>query len=206
MRRKIPIHGFLINTGGTIAFFLLPFSFHSASPPYPVSAAQEPESKNSESVRAFAAMASVLTSPRCANCHIPGDSPLQGDESTPHNMNVKRGPDGRGTPAMRCANCHQNENSRTAHAPPGAPNWRLPTPSTPMAWQGLSTGELCRALRDPARNGGRSLPQLVDHFATERLVLWAWNPGPGRTLPPLSHDQFVERVKQWIATGAACAE
>jgi hypothetical protein len=75
-----------------------------------------------------------------------------------------------------------------------------------MAWQGLSTGELCRALKDPARNGGRSLPQLIDHFETERLVLWAWNPGPGRTLPPLSHDRFVETVKQWIATGAACAD
>jgi hypothetical protein len=206
MRRKIQIHGLLINAGATIAFFFLPFAFDSASPPYPVSTAQEPESKNSESVRAFAAVASVLTSPRCANCHIPGDSPLQGDESTPHNMNVKRGPDGRGTPAMRCANCHQNENSFAAHAPPGAPNWRLPPPSTPMAWQGLSTGELCRTLKDPARNGGRSLAQLVDHVETERLVLWAWNPGPGRTLPPLSHDQFVERVKQWIATGAACAE
>jgi len=206
MRGKIIDHWFLIPAGGIIAFFFLPFSFHSKWPSHPVSPAQEPESRNSESVRAFAAVASVLTSPRCANCHIPGDSPLQGDESTPHNMNVKRGPDGRGTPAMRCANCHQSENSLTAHAPPGAPNWRLPPPSTPMAWQGLSTGELCRVLKDPARNGGRSLPQLIDHLETERLVLWAWNPGPGRTLPPLSHDQFVERVKQWIAAGATCAE
>jgi hypothetical protein len=196
---------FLIGTGGLLALFL-PFSFHPASPSSGVSAARELDAKNSESIRAFAVVASVLTSPRCANCHIPGDSPLQGDRSAPHNMNVKRGPDGRGTPAMRCANCHQNENSSTAHAPPGAPNWRLPPPSTPMAWQGLSAGELCRALKDPARNGGRSLPQVIDHFETEQLVLWAWNPGPGRMLPPLSHDQFVATVKQWIETGAACAE
>jgi hypothetical protein len=206
MRRKIIDCRSLILAGGIIAFFFLPFSFHSVSPPCPASAAQGPENKNSESVRAFAAVASVLRSPRCVNCHIAGDSPLRGDESAPHNMNVKRGPDGRGTPAMRCANCHQNENSLAAHAPPGAPDWRLPPPSTPMAWQGLSTGELCRTLKNPAKNGGRSLPQLIDHFETEQLVLWAWNPGPGRTLPPLSHDQFVERVKQWIATGAACAE
>jgi hypothetical protein len=205
MRRRIIDRRFLISTGRMIAFLLLPFSFHSASS-YPVSAAQGPESKNSESIRAFAAVASVLTSPRCGNCHTPGDSPLQGDESAPHNMNVKRGPDGRGTPAMRCANCHQIENSLTAHAPPGAPDWRLPPPSGPMAWQGLSTGELCRTLKNPARNGGRNLPQLIDHLETERLVRWAWNPGPGRTLPPLSHNQFVASVRQWIESGAACAE
>ena len=34
--------------------------------------------KDEESIRAFSALASVLLSPRCLNCHIPGDSPLQG--------------------------------------------------------------------------------------------------------------------------------
>jgi hypothetical protein len=75
-----------------------------------------------------------------------------------------------------------------------------------MAWQGLSFGDLCRTLKDPAKNGGRSLPQLLDHFESERLVLWAWNPGLGRIPPPLSHDEFVAKVKQWIETGAACAQ
>src|SRR5262245_23518617 len=65
---------------------------------------------DSTSLRAFSVVASVLTSPRCLNCHIPGDSPLQGDSGMPHNVNVKRGPDGRGTPTMRCTNCHQDEN------------------------------------------------------------------------------------------------
>lgn len=162
------------------------------------------EVKNAESLRAFTGVASVLTSPRCLNCHIPGDSPLQGDEQRPHNMNVKRGPDGRGTPAMRCTNCHQDENSSTPHAPPGAPGWRLPLPAMPLAWQGLGTGDLCRTFKDPATNGGRNLGQLIEHVETDHLVHWAWNPGPGRVPPPISQEEFVAKVKEWVATGAAC--
>jgi hypothetical protein len=159
-----------------------------------------------QSIRAFAAVATVLMSPRCLNCHIPGEAPLNGDEGQPHReLKIKRGPDGRGTPAMRCSNCHQSENSTMLHAPPGAPNWQLPPPSKPMAWQGLSTGELCRALKDPSKNGGMTLAQLYRHLEEHPLVLWAWHPGPGRTLPPLTHEEFMERVKEWINTGAVCA-
>jgi len=159
-----------------------------------------------QSIRAFAAVATVLMSPRCLNCHIPGEAPLNGDEGKPHReLKIKRGPDGRGTPAMRCSNCHQSENSTMLHAPPGAPNWQLPPPSKPMAWQGLGTGELCRTLKDPAKNGGMTLAQLHRHLEEHPLVLWAWHPGPGRTLPPLTHEEFMERVKEWINTGAVCA-
>ena len=162
--------------------------------------------KDAESLRAFAVVASVLTSPRCLNCHIPGDSPLQGDAGTPHNMNVKRGPDGRGTPTMHCTNCHQNENSTQLHAPPGRRDWRLPPPSMRLAWQGLSIGDLCRTLKDPATNGGRTAAQLIEHIRDDRLVNWGWSPGPGRSIPPISHDEFVAQFKQWLQTGAACAQ
>jgi hypothetical protein len=74
-----------------------------------------------------------------------------------------------------------------------------------MAWQGLSEGAVCRELKDPAQNGNRSLPDLVAHMNTS-LVLWAWNPGPGRTSPPLSHDEFLAQLKQWIDSGAACPQ
>jgi hypothetical protein len=156
-----------------------------------------------KSLRAFREVASVLTSPRCLNCHIPGDGPLQGDDDHPHLMNVKRGADGKGSAALRCFACHQSENAAALHGPPGALDWQLPQPRTPMAWKGLSTGELCRALKDPAKNGNRSLQDLIVHMDTS-LVRWAWNPGLGRTLPPLSHDEFVSRLKEWIDTGAAC--
>ncbi len=158
-----------------------------------------------KSLRAFRAVASVLTSPRCLNCHVPGDGPLQGDDSHPHAMNVKRGADGKGSAALRCFACHQTENTKFLHGPPGAADWQLPPSKTPMAWKGLSTGELCRTLKDPAKNGNRSLQDLVVHMDSS-LVRWAWNPGPGRTLPPSSYDEFVSHLKEWIDTGAACPE
>lgn len=160
----------------------------------------------SESLRAFSIVASVLTSPRCLNCHVTGDIPLQNDAGTPHAMNVKRGPDGRGTPAMRCTNCHQDQNSSQLHAPPGTPDWHMPPPEMRMAWQGLSVGDLCRILKNPATNGGKSMAQLIEHVRNEPLVNWGWNPGPGRSVPAISHDEFVAVFSQWVQTGAHCAE
>lgn len=161
--------------------------------------------KDAQSLQAFRAVASVLTSPRCLNCHTSTDGPLQGDDNHPHAMNVKRGLDGKGSAALRCRACHQTENAKFLHGPPGAADWQLPPPNTPMAWKGLTTGEICRAVKDPAKNGNRSLPDLIPHMETS-LVRWAWNPGPGRTVPPLSHEEFVSRLKEWIETGAACPE
>lgn len=78
-----------------------------------------------------------------------------------------------------------------------------------MAWEQLSAKEICRELKDPARNGGRSLAQLVQHFAHEALVLWSWSPGVDRagltrSPPPLSHDEFMTVVNRWVSSGAAC--
>jgi hypothetical protein len=159
-----------------------------------------------KSLRAFSIVASVLTSPRCLNCHISGDSPLQGDAGIPHNMNVKRGADGRGTPAMRCMNCHQDENSQQIHGPPGRPDWRLPPASMRMAWQGLSVGDLCRTLKDPARNANRSPEQLIEHVRDDRIVNWSWSPGPGRSIPPVPHDEFVANVSEWVRAGTLCPQ
>jgi hypothetical protein len=205
MKRTHVDYKLVSSIGGVAGLSVSLFSFFLISQLHSVKAAATADTDGARSVHAFAAMASVLTSPRCLNCHIPGESPLQGDEGRPHNMNVKRGPDGGGTPAMRCTNCHQGENSPTPHAPPGAEGWRLPPPSMPMIWKGLSTGDLCRTLKDPTKNGGMTLPQLIEHFQTDIRVRWAWNPGPGRLPPPLSHEEFVDKVKEWIETGAACA-
>jgi len=177
-------------------------------PPPPGAKAAGPaeEPSAAQSLRAFSVVASVLTSPRCLNCHIPGDSPLQGDSGATHNMNVKRGPDGRGTPAMRCTNCHQAENSSQLHAPPGRPDWRLPPPTTRLAWQGLSVGDICRVLKDPASNGGKSPAQLIEHVRDDHFVNWAWDPGPGRSIPPVSHAEFVAQVTAWVQGGTACPQ
>ena len=177
----------------------------AALSPHASAGPQTSSGANEKSLQAFRAVASVLTGPRCLNCHSSYDGPLQGDDNHPHAMNVRRGVDGKGSPALHCFACHQTENGKTPHSPPGAADWQLPPAKTPMAWKGLSTGDLCRTLKDPAKNGNRSLQDLIPHMDTS-LVRWAWNPGPGRTLPPLSHDEFVSRLKEWIESGAACPE
>ena len=75
-----------------------------------------------------------------------------------------------------------------------------------MAWKGLAAGDQCRMLKDKTKNGGRTLADLLDHMSHDPLVVASWNPGPGRSLPPLSHDAFVQAFKAWIDTGAICPE
>ena len=36
-------------------------------------------------------------------------------------------------------------------------------------------------LKDPAKNGKRSLEEITTHMGTDKLVLWGWDPGDGRT-------------------------
>jgi hypothetical protein len=76
-----------------------------------------------------------------------------------------------------------------------------------MAWESLTIGELCRTLLDP-RRGGLKPEQVVAHLNTG-LVRWAWSPGLNargqpRSTPPLTHSQFVEIARRWVATGATC--
>jgi cytochrome c5 len=155
---------------------------------------------------AFMQVYKVFTSPRCQNCHPSGDAPLQGDDSHPHLQNVKRGKDGHGVYGMRCDTCHQTTNLAGHHMPPGNPKWSLPSPEHKMVFVGRTPAELCRQLRDPSQNGGRSLQQLYDHLASDDLVGWGWNPGDGRTLPPLSRPDTAAQMKQWIDGGAACPQ
>src|SRR6185369_15582921 len=87
---------------------------------------------------AFEALVPVLRHPRCMNCHSKGDYPRQGDDLHRHTMNVPRGADGHGVLALQCSSCHQNHNLAGLHMPPGAPGWHLPSPETPLIWEGLT--------------------------------------------------------------------
>jgi hypothetical protein len=158
-------------------------------------------------IHAFLDVATVLTSPRCINCHVPSEHPLQGDDNHVHIMRVTRGRDGKGSsPAMQCSTCHQDSNVTTPHGPPGAPGWRMPSADTPLVWQGLTTNQICQAVKDQKTNGNFSPERLVEHAATDHFILWAWNPGPGRLPPPLSHEVFVQRIKEWASAGLPCPE
>jgi len=155
---------------------------------------------------AFLQVYKVLASPRCQNCHPSGYTPLRGDDSHPHLQNVKRGKDGHGVYGMRCDTCHQSANLAGAQMPPGNPRWALPPPEQKMVFVGRSPGQLCRQLKDPKQNGGRSLEQLFEHVSYDELVGWGWNPGDGRSLPPLSRADTSAQMKVWIDGGAACPE
>ncbi|WP_028297942.1 hypothetical protein [Olivibacter sitiensis] len=158
-----------------------------------------------KSVEAFSKVYSVLISPRCVNCHPAGDVPLQGDDSHLHAMLPQRGKEGKGMLTMKCANCHQSENTRGPHTPPGNPNWHLPPADMKMVFEGKSASELAKQLMDPAQNGHKDMKALIAH-ADDALVLWGWEPGDGRTLPPLSHKEFKEAWITWLKNGAYAPE
>lgn len=156
---------------------------------------------------AFNTVKEVLQHPRCQNCHIPGDAPLQFDAGTPHAMNVKRGEDGKGAEGLPCATCHGKANlpaSYGPHVPPGAPTWHLPPAAHKMVFINKSAADLCEGLKDTSENGGKDLAALLKHVTSDGLVLWGWNPGQGRQPVPIPHDQFVAAFKQWVDAGAPC--
>jgi hypothetical protein len=152
------------------------------------------------SVALFTEAGKVLQHPRCLNCHPDGDRPTQGD-GYPHQPAVQRGTDGLGVTALRCATCHQAANFDPGRVP-GNPKWRLAP--VEMAWQRRSLAEICTQIKDPARNGGHGLNEIVDHMAKDELVGWAWKPGAERAPAPGTQASFGALVKAWAEAGAAC--
>jgi hypothetical protein len=100
---------------------------------------------------------------------------------------------------MRCPICHQAANFG---AVPGNPIWHLAPHE--MSWEGKTIGEICTQIKDPARNGDRSLETLVAHIGEDHLVGWAWAPGPGRKPAPGTQKEAGALVAAWVESGAAC--
>lgn len=170
-----------------------------------VAAAENPKAAKA----AFNDAAKVFFSARCANCHPAGDVPTQGDEMTPHTQGVTRGKDGKGIYGQTCTTCHQNENLAGDHMPPGTTtDWHMPPANQKMVFQGLTPGQLCRNFKDPAKNGGhKTLAAAMEHVQKrDPLVMWGWNPGNGRSVPPMSFEEFSAKVEEWVKNGGACPE
>jgi hypothetical protein len=149
----------------------------------------------------FTEAGKVLTHPRCVNCHPASDRPHQGDTSRLHQPPVERGADGFGLPAMRCPICHQQANFEPAGVP-GDPVWHLAPRD--MAWEGKTLGKICAQIKDPARNGNRSLDEIVHHVGDDHLVGWAWAPGGDRSPAPGTQMQAGALLDAWVKTGAVC--
>lgn len=143
----------------------------------------------------------VFLHPRCVNCHPNGDVPHQGDQLGLHDPPVVRGPGDHGVVGMECQGCHQDRNLELARVP-GAPKWHVAP--IEMAWVGKSPRALCEQLKDPARNGGKSMQELIEHNAHDELVAWGWNPGHGREPAPGTQERFGAIFAAWVETGAEC--
>jgi hypothetical protein len=171
------------------------------------------DTKVADGLAAWEQVYSVLTHPRCINCHTATNYPQQGDARNRHFANVIRGPEGKGVPGLNCASCHQESNAESTGVP-GGHNWHLAPLS--MRWQDLddkplSSAAVCRAVTDRSKNNGLAGPGLIKHHEDEPLVLWAWNPGRRpdgtmRTLPPLTHADFVAATRRWVEAGTPCPQ
>jgi len=169
-------------------------------------------SNTAQGLAAWDQVYSVLISPRCINCHTATNYPQQGDDRHRHVANVVRGgPEGKGVPGLNCSSCHQETNADSTGVP-GGHNWHLAP--LEMRWQDtndrpLSSAAVCRQMTDRARNHNLDGPGLLKHHEEEALVKWAWNPGRKpdgtmRTLPPLTHEQFVAATRRWVEAGTPC--
>ena len=200
----------------------------SAAIEIPQSRKSSADANRADGLAAWEKVYSVLISPRCINCHTATNYPQQGEDRHRHQFNVVRGPDGRGVPGLTCAACHQGASSKAAGGAncaechqeadldptgvPGGHGWHLAPLS--MAWQDrndkpLSSAQVCRAVTDRTRNMNMSGPELLKHHEEEELVLYAWRPGrradgTPRSLPPLTHAQFVEATRRWVEAGTPC--
>ena len=174
---------------------------------------RSPRPARTEGLDAWQQVYSVLTHPRCLNCHTATDYPQQGDDRHRHLYNVVRGPQGKGVAALNCVTCHQEANADTTGVP-GGPDWHLAPLS--MQWQDandniLPSSAVCRAVTDRSKNGNRDGAGLLKHNEEEPLVLWAWQPGrridgTSRSLPPLAHEQFVAATRKWVEAGTPCPQ
>jgi hypothetical protein len=72
----------------------------------------------------------------------------------------------------------------------------------PMVFEGRTPEQLARQLKDPKQNGGKSLRQLIEHVEEDHLVVTSWARGDGRSVPPLTHEEFARSFRDWIETGA----
>ncbi|MEN3148625.1 Isoquinoline 1-oxidoreductase subunit [Neorhizobium sp. IRAMC:178] len=174
----------------------------------PAASFQSIANERERSVALFQEAGKVIQHPRCVNCHPATDRPLQGANMRPHQPPVVRGDGGMGLPGMQCTTCHSAENTPvvgqadTVKSIPGNPAWHLAP--VEMAWVGKSLGQICQQIKDPARNGGKSMDEIVEHMAHDELVGWGWNPGAGREPVPGTQAEFGELISAWVKSGAAC--
>ncbi len=157
----------------------------------------------------------VLTHPRCLNCHVGADNvPLWGTLDAPgriHGMAVNAGDSRIGAEALSCGTCHQTS-TRPNILPHAAPqtgmDWRLAP--VEFQWTGKTSAEICAQLSDPARNGGRDEAGLIEHILHDAeligFITWSFDPGAGRVPAPGGLQAHLEDMADWTAAGMPCPD
>ncbi|CAN7740080.1 hypothetical protein [Ensifer sp. ENS03] len=164
--------------------------------------------ERARSVALFVEAGKVIQHPRCVNCHPATERPLQGMTMHLHQPPVFRGEGGMGLVGMQCNTCHSEQNTPvigqadTLKSIPGNPAWHLAP--IEMAWEGKTLGQICVQLKDPKRNGDKTMEEIVEHMAHDDLVGWGWQPGDGREPVPGTQEEFGKLIQAWVNTGAAC--
>jgi len=167
-------------------------------------------------MEAWKRIEAVVTHPRCANCHvdaggIPIWTPAGETRSRVHGMNIHGGVSRIGAEAAPCSTCHMTSTlpNDPAPAPPraGIP-WQLAP--VEFLWYGRSGAEICKQLRDPARNGGRDAVALLAHLRHDAslngFIPRGWEPGEGRSTPPGTFEDHLRDMAEWGAAGQPCPE
>ena len=152
----------------------------------------------------------MVTHPRCANCHVgPDNIPIwtvAGEtKSRPHGMNIHAGDSRIGAETLVCSTCHMTSTAPN-EVPHAAPHVGMDWQVAPVefVWFGKSGAEICQQMRDPKRNGGKTMAEMEEHMAKDELVGWGWHPGGNRTPVPGTQAQFGALFKAWVQAGAHC--
>ena len=158
----------------------------------------------------------VASHPRCSNCHVGADNrpmwsgPSYG-KTRVHGMNIQAGESRIGVEALICSTCHTTlsqadpEANAIAHmAPKVASAWQLAP--VEAEWFGKSSGYICNQLKDPARNGGRTIREVAAHLDHDQILHWAWNPGGNREPAPHSLQETMDALMKWAAAGTPCPD
>src|SRR5260221_12304845 len=132
-RLRLPVYLFVL----VLCVICIVLTIRAGIEPGDTVSAADP--KLADGLAAWEQVYSVLTSPRCINCHTATNYPQQGDDRHRHFANVIRGPEGKGVAGLNCASCHQQTNADSTGVP-GGHNWQLAPLS--MRWQGLNVQSL----------------------------------------------------------------
>ncbi len=169
------------------------------------------EASVSDGLTAWDRVYEVTSHPRCSNCHVgPSNQPMWSGPSygrdRKHGMNINAGDSRIGAEAVLCSTCHayrEGGNDLPHMAPQVAMNWQLAP--VEAEWFGKSSQEICNQLRDPERNGGRTMLEIAEHLNHDLILHWAWSPGGGREPAPYSLQEHVNDILVWGVAGFPCA-